>query len=128
MEFEMKPYSVYVKTDDASRITSVNSSAFLTNTDGWTEIDSGYGDKHHHAQGNYFDKSIMDERGIYRYKLVDGKPVERTASEMDADYVLPDPQPTQEERITALEAENAQLKEALDLLLSGATEEADADG
>ena len=128
MEFEMKPYIVYVKTDDASRITSVNSSAFLTNTDGWTEIDSGYGDKHHHAQGNYFDKSIMDERGIWRYKLADGKPVERTASEMDADYVPPEDTPTQEDRIAALEVENAQLKEALDLLLSGATEEVEADG
>lgn len=128
MEFEMKPYIVYVKTDDASRITSVNSSAFLTNTDGWTEIDSGYGDKYHHAQGNYFPKPITDDRGIYRYRLENGKPVERTASEMDEDYVLPDPQPTQEERIAALEVENAQLKEALDLLLSGATEEADADG
>ena len=38
------------------------------------------------------------------------------------------PKPTQEERITALEEENKQLKEALDLLLSGATEEGEADG
>ena len=30
-------------------------------------------------------ESIMDERGVYRYKLVDGKPVERTQEEMDAD-------------------------------------------
>lgn len=105
MEFEMKPYIVYVKTDDAGRITSVNSSAFLTNTDGWTEIDNGFGDKYAHAQGNYFPALIHDERGIYRYKLENGKPVERTQKEMDADYVPPDPQPTQEDRITALEAE-----------------------
>lgn len=36
--------------------------------------------------------------------------------------------PTTEARITALEDENRQMKEALDLLLSGATEEADANG
>ena len=100
---EFKPYIVYVKTDDANRITAVNSSAFLTNTDGWTEIDSGFGDKYHHAQGNYFDKPLYDERGICRYKLVNGRPVERTQEEMDADYVPPEVKPTTEQRVDALE-------------------------
>lgn len=36
--------------------------------------------------------------------------------------------PTMEERLAALESENAQLKEALDLLLSGATEEVTDNG
>ena len=36
--------------------------------------------------------------------------------------------PTTEERLAALEEENRQLKEALNLLLSGATEEASANG
>ena len=36
--------------------------------------------------------------------------------------------PTTEQLLAALEEENRQLKEALDLLLSGATEEADANG
>lgn len=36
--------------------------------------------------------------------------------------------PTQEQRIAALEEENKYLKEALDLLLSGATQEGEADG
>ena len=76
-------------------------------------IDSGYGDKYHHAQGNYFPKPIMDERGIYRYKLVDGKPVERTASEMDADYVEPELTPSTAERIAQLEAQNETLLECL---------------
>lgn len=35
--------------------------------------------------------------------------------------------PTQEQRIAALEEENKHLKEALDLLLSGATEEGETD-
>ena len=113
MEFAINPYIVYIKTGDANRITAVNSSAFLPDTTGWTEIDSGYGDKYHHAQGNYFPQPIMDERGICRYKLVDGKPVERTASEMDADYVEPEPKPSTEERVAQLEAQNETLLECL---------------
>lgn len=106
-------YIVYVKTNSSGYITAVNSSAFLTDTTGWTEIDRGYGDKYHHAQGNYFPQPIMDERGVYRYKLVDGKPVERTASEMDADYVEPEPKPSTEERVAQLEAQNEALLECL---------------
>ena len=111
---EMKPYIVYVRTDDVNRITAVNSSAFLRDVTGWTEIDSGYGDKHHHAQGNYFDKPIMDDRGIYRYKLVDGKLVERTQEEMDADYAtLPPMPPSDKERIAQLEAALTAIEEGI---------------
>ena len=102
---DIQPYIVYVKTDEQNRITAVNSSAFLTDTDGWTEIDSGFSYEYHHAQGNYFPKPIMDERGIYRYKLEDGKPVERTQEEMDADYVPPVKKPSDAERIAQLEEE-----------------------
>ena len=115
-------HKVYIKTDDVGRVLAINSDAFLPDLIGWTQIDEGHGDKYHHAQNNYLPMPIMDERGINRYKLVDGKPVERTQEEMDADYVEPEPVPTAEERITALEQENANLKEALDLLLSGVTE------
>ena len=106
---EMRPYIVYVKVDESNRVTSINSSAFLADVTGWTEIDSGYGDKYHHAQGNYFDKPLYDERGIYRYKLVNGKPVERTQEEMDADYVSPEVKPTDAERISQLESEKKLL-------------------
>ena len=106
---EMRPYIVYVKVDESNRITAINSSAFLSDTTGWVQIDSGYGDRYHHAQGNYFPKPIMDDRGIYRYKLVDGKPVERTQEEMDADYVPPEVKPTDTERISQLENEKKLL-------------------
>ena len=101
---EMKPYIVYIKTNEANSITAVNSSAFLPDTTGWTEIDSGYGDKYHHAQGNYFPQPLYDERGICRYKLVDSKPVERTQEEMDADYTPTEIKPTTEQRVDALES------------------------
>ena len=100
---EFTGYDVYVKPDEAGIITAINSSAFLSDTDGWVKIDHGVSDKFHHAQGNYFPKSIMDERGIYRYKLVDGKVVERTAEEMDAGYPPPEQKPTTEQRVDALE-------------------------
>ena len=100
----MQPYIVYARINDTGRIIAIDSSAFLSDTTGWTEIDSGYGDKYHHAQGNYFDKPLYDERGMCRYKLVDGKPVERTQEEMDADYVEPEVKPTTEQRVDMLEA------------------------
>lgn len=94
-------HTVYAKTNESGYITAVDSSAFLPYTTGWIEIDSGHGDKYHHAQGNYFPQPIIDDRGIYRYKLADGKPVERTKEEMDADYVDPESVPTQLDRIEA---------------------------
>lgn len=113
---QLPPYIVYVKPNDSGYITAVNSSTFLADTTGWTEIDSGYGDKYHHAQGNYFPQPIIDERGIYRYKLVDGKPVERTQEEMDADYVPPEVKPTDAERISQLESEKKLLTAQLQAL------------
>lgn len=109
---EMQPYIVYVKTDEFKRIQAVNSSAFLIDTDGWIDIDSGYGDRFHHAQGNYFDKPLYDDRGIMRYRLVLGVPQERTAEDMDADWVEPDPKPDPTERIAALEEKLAAYEAA----------------
>ena len=107
-------YKVYVKTDDNGRITAINSSAFLSSLDGWLEIDSGWGDRYHHAQGNYLEKPLTDDRGIYRYKYEGGLVIERSEEEMDADYEPPIIVPTNEERIT-------QLEEAFTALLEGAT-------
>ena len=98
-----QPYKVLVRVDSAGRVVAINSSAFITDTDGWVEIDSGYGDRYHHSQGNYLDGPLMDERGVYRYKLLDGAVVERTKEEMDADYTPPEQKPTTEQRVDALE-------------------------
>lgn len=95
-------YGVYVRTDDAGRVTAINSDAFLLDTDGWTKIDEGYGDRCHHAQGNYLPGPLWDDRGVCRYKLVDGKAVERTQAEMDADYTPPVPVLTAEDMMTAM--------------------------
>lgn len=103
MEFE-NPYIVYVKLNSNGYITAVNSSAFLTNTADWVEIDSGYGDKYHHAQGNYFPESIYTDGGAYRYKLVDGEVVECTTEEIrgQEEARKPIPTPTTDDILNAL--------------------------
>ena len=97
-------YTVYAVPDKNNYITAVNSSAFLRDTTGWTEIDSGYGDKYHHAQGNYFPESIFTEGGAYRYKLVDGEVVECTAEEIakQEEALKPVPAPTTDDVLNAL--------------------------
>ena len=102
----MEPYIVYVKTDSGGYITAVNSSAFLPDITGWTEIDRGCGDKCHHAQGNYFPQPIITEGGAYRYKLVDGVPTECTAEEIAAqeEALKPVPTPSLENRVEVLES------------------------
>lgn len=100
----MDTYIVYIRTDSSNRVLEINSSAFLTDTEGWTQIDEGWGDRYHHAQGNYFPQPIYTEDGIPRYKLVDGQAVERTEDEIAADRAaIPAPPPTQEDRLSALE-------------------------
>lgn len=108
---EPEPYHVYVQTDEQGRIIAVNSSAFVSAEWG-TEIDSGLGDKYHHAQGNYFPRPIYTRDGIPRYKLVDGVAQERTEEEIQADRdAIPVPivPPTNAE----LEAENKMLRAQL---------------
>lgn len=39
-------YTVYAKTDDRNIIIAINSSAFLTDTTNWMEIDEGEGDRY----------------------------------------------------------------------------------
>ena len=111
----MDDYNVYAKTNDAGYITAINSSAFLVDTTGWTEIDQGNGDRFHHAQGNYFPLPIMTDGGAYRYKLVNSKPVECTPEEIaeqeEANQPeLPSDPGDYEARIQALEEELAAAK------------------
>ena len=108
---------VLVQTDDAGRVTAINSDAFVSG-DGWTQIDEGEGDRYRHAQNNYLLKPLTDERGVYRYKLVDGLVVQRTQAEMDADYAArPAPEPTEDEKErTLLRAQIQALSDRNDFL------------
>lgn len=104
---------VYVQADETGRVLAIGSSAFLRDLTGWVLIDEGEGDRYHHAQGNYMPLPILDERGVCRYKLVDGAVVERSAEEMGADYTEPDTQGGMEVRLATLEEQNAMLTECL---------------
>lgn len=111
------PYIVYAKPNTEGYITAVNSSTFLPDTEGWTEIDRGDGDKYHHAQGNYFPQPIYTESGVYRYKLADSKVLECTGKEIaqqEAALPQPEPTPTLETRVEELEQAFASSILALD--------------
>ena len=69
---ENEIYLVYIKVLENGYISAVNSSAFLIDVDGWINIDEGFGDNYHHAQGNYFCRPIRTDMGAYRYKYVNG--------------------------------------------------------
>ena len=104
---KLPPWKVLVRTDDAGRVVDINSNAFVQDIDGWVQIDSGHGDRYHHAQGNYLPGPLMDVRGVYRYKLEDGAIVERTAEEMDGDWA---PMGTDQDHLEALQKENTLLR------------------
>lgn len=83
MEIKSK---VYVQTDERNRIIRCEG-GYTTPTDlsGWVQIDEGVGDRFNLCQSNYFPSGRYTSDGIPLYKLQDGKPVERTQAELDAD-------------------------------------------
>lgn len=116
MELEMlQPYIVLVKTDDQGRIVAIDSSDFLSDSTGWTRIDEGYDDRYHHAQRNYLPTPLIED-GVYRYKLVDGRPVQRSRAELEADReaVTSAPSSTSDnERFESLEQQIQMLLEGV---------------
>lgn len=86
-------YEVYIQINENGYIIAVNSSAFLVDTSDWVKIDEGYGDKYHHAQGNYFPQPIITMFGAYCYKLVDGAVVECSAEEIAEQEAALQPDP-----------------------------------
>lgn len=119
MRFDKNPYAVYVRANSDGYIMEVNSSAFLTDTAGWMEIDSGYGDKYHHAQGNYFLYPVYTESGACRYKLANGKVKECTDREISEQLHSGglSSVKTLEERVILLENSTSELKKLLSDLL-----------
>lgn len=111
-------YLVYVKVNTKSQIVAVNSSAFLKNTEGWVKIDEGSGDRYHHAQGNYLENGLYTEDGVPRYKLADGKPVERTEEERQADRV---------EKVSLIPSPSASAAELLRVVFDAQREAMDDD-
>ena len=102
---------VYIKTNENNIITAINSSIFLNSIEGYTQIDEGSGDKYAHAQGNYLDKSLVDESGRYNYKFENGQILELTEEEKNSLFKKPEPTPSKQEEInSALLEENANIR------------------
>ena len=111
---------VYVLTDAQGRITRIEGEYSLpADLTGWIKIDEGYGDDFALAQSHYLDKPLYDG-AVLRYKLVDGKVVERTAEEIVADKAKL-PKPVIPKTNAELEQENKLLKAQL----NAATERSD---
>lgn len=86
----MEDYNVFIRVDDKGRVVDINSSAFLADTTGWVQIDSGTGDRYHHAQGNYLPKPIYNWSAIPIYKMEMGEIKERSEEEILADIKAPE--------------------------------------
>ena len=103
---EMQKSKVYVLPDSSGYIIRIDggyTESNITDPENWVLIDDGYGDKYNLCQGNYFPQPIITDGGAYRYKLVDGKPVECSPEEIAAqeEALKPVDEPTQEDRIEA---------------------------
>ena len=72
---------VYARLDNNNVITEINSSIFLSNTEGYVVIDEGNGDKYAHAQGNYLPNGLMDNQGRYNYKHENSEVIELSEDE-----------------------------------------------
>ena len=111
---------VYVQTDETGRVLRLEGEYSLpADLTGWTKIDEGNGDKYALAQSHYLDKPLYDG-AVLRYKLVDGKVVERTTEEIEADKAKL-PKPVIPKTNAELEQENKLLKAQL----NAATERSD---
>lgn len=111
---------VYVQTDSENRVLRLEGEYSLpADLTGWTKIDEGFGDKYALAQSHYLDKPLYDG-AVLRYKLVDGKVVERTTEEIEADKAKL-PKPVIPKTNAELEQENKLLKAQL----NAATERSD---
>lgn len=106
---------VYVLCDSKSRVLRLEGEYSLpADLTGWTKIDEGYGDRFSLAQSHYLDKPLYDG-AVPRYKLVDGKVVERTAEEIETDKAKL-PKPVIPKTNAELESENAKLKQQVSAL------------
>ena len=106
---EMEKSKVYVLPDSSGYITRIDggyTESNITDPENWVLIDEGNGDRYNLCQGNYFPQPIITDGGAYRYKLVDGQPVECTAEEIAAqeEALKPVPTPSLENRVEVLES------------------------
>ena len=95
---------VYALVDPDGRILACDGGYTISNIEdisAWILIDEGEGDRYNLCQSHYFDALRTDD-GIPRYKLLEGVPVLRMPSEIDADRAaIQAPAPTEQEILRA---------------------------
>ena len=103
---------VYAKINENNIVTAINSSIFLNSIEGYTQIDEGSGDKYAHAQGNYLEKSLVDESGRFNYKFENGQILELTEEEKNTLFPKTEVStPSKQEIInSSLLKENSEIK------------------
>jgi hypothetical protein len=74
---------IFVKTDDKNRVIAIRNNAY-SNPD-WVRAECEPKNIHRFVRAERNLGSLTDIDGIYRYKLVDNKIVDRTAEEIAAD-------------------------------------------
>lgn len=107
---------VYVLCDAQNRVLRLEGEYSLpADLTGWVLIEEGEPcDRLNLAQSHYTDKPLYDG-AIPRYKLEDGKVVERTAEEIEADRAKL-PKAVTPKTNAELENENAKLKQQVSAL------------
>lgn len=112
---DISKIKVYIQTDINKIVTTINSSIFLQDITGWIEIDEGNGDKYAHAQSQYLEKGLMDEKGRFNYKY-DTSLVELTEAEKEVLFPPILPVPTE---VELLKQELITIQEAFDFMIMG---------
>lgn len=100
MDFEPIVYKVYALLDAENRILNIDGGVTIANVDiaTWTLIDEGTDPrKYGGCQQHYVQMPLRTMQGAYRYKLVDGNPVECTAEEIAQQEEANRPEPAPEE-------------------------------
>lgn len=110
---ETPKIKVYVKIDNNKVVKEINSSIFIRNPTEWIEIDEGVGDKFAHAQSQYLEKGLFDEKGRYNYNY-DTALVERTEEEKNTLFPVVPPEPSETEK---LRSDLVLVKEAVDFIV-----------
>lgn len=116
----------YITIDDKNRIVDGFSDAFRQPSDTDICINDKGGYQFRLFPNGEENPSLFDWHDrIPLYKWENSEVVKRTEEEIEADRPkIPesDPVPTLDERVTTLEESNAEMTEALEMILSGVTE------
>jgi hypothetical protein len=106
----MEGYEHYIRVNQAGIIVHGFTSAFEQPLEGDILI-ADDGPRHFHLA---WPEPLINERGQYRYKWVDGERIERSQEELDAEWAArPPAPPSDSEKIAQLESDKLTLMESM---------------